>query len=215
MNAAGTPHGAPDPTPDSVVGELARDIVTRATQTETTSLDEMLPVVYDEMRVLAAYFLRGERLARTLRPTALAHEAYLRLARSDFDARDRRHLLTVAATVMRRVLVDHARARKSAKRGLGAERVTLRDDLVDENGEPIDVLDLQRALEKLGEEHPRKVQVIDLLYFSGLTIEESAEILEVNERTVRRDWQFAKAWLWEALTDEPGPRGEPANGPQG
>lgn len=196
------PGREPDPAREVVVG-LTRDIIMRATQAESTSLDEMLPVVYDEMRVLAAYFLRGERLARTLRPTALAHEAYLRLARSDFDARDTRHLLTVAATVMRRVLVDYARARKSAKRGLGAERVTLRDDLVDENGAPIDVLDLHQALETLGESHPRKVQVIELLYFSGLTIEEAAEVLEVNERTVRRDWQFAKAWLWEALTEEP------------
>lgn len=195
----------PDADPTSgtaVVSAFVRDAVTRVTQDASQSLDAMLPAVYDEMRVLAAYLLQGEQHAKTLRPTALAHEAYLRLSHSGFDARDARHLMTVAATVMRRVLVDHARARRTAKRGSGAERITLGEEIVDGTGTPVDILDLHDALRKLGESHPRKVQVIELLYFTGLTLEEVADTLGVNERTVRRDWQFAKAWLWQALTEE-------------
>ncbi len=186
----------------ALVEQFAREVMSRATQTAATALDELLPAVYDEMRVLAAYLLRGERSARTLRPTALAHEAYLRLAgAAGFQPQGREHLLAVTANVMRRVLIDYARARRAAKRGGGLERVTLSESLLDETGSPVDLLDLERALERLGQAHPRKVQVVEMIYFAGLTEEEAASALGVNERTVRRDWQFAKAWLWQELKE--------------
>jgi RNA polymerase sigma factor (TIGR02999 family) len=179
-------------------------VASRATQSEDSSLEALLPGIYEEMRVLAAYLLRGERAAHTLRPTALAHEAYLRLAGGELEAEDREHLLGIAARAMRHVLIDYARARQAAKRGGGGlARVTLRDSLIGEAGAAVDLLDLHRALDRLGSEHPRKVQVVELLYFAGLTLEEAAAALGLNERTVRRDWNFAKAWLWRELSDEP------------
>jgi RNA polymerase sigma factor (TIGR02999 family) len=182
--------------------QFARDIAGRATQSADTPLDALLPAVYDEMRVLAAYLLRGERVGRTLRPTALAHEAYLRLAGgTGFEPESPGHLLAVAANVMRRVLIDQARARATAKRGGELERVTLSESLLDDAGTPVDLIDLQRALDRLGHAHPRKVQVVEMIYFAGLTEEEVALALGVNERTVRRDWQFARAWLWQELNE--------------
>jgi RNA polymerase sigma factor (TIGR02999 family) len=191
------------PTATEEVERLAREIVGRATAGEATSLEALLPAVYEEMRVLAAYILRGEGTGRTLRPTALAHEAYLRLARETrFTPQNRGHLLAVAATMMRRVLIDYARARHAAKRGAGAERVTLSESLLDDSASNVDLLDLQRALDRLAAGHPRKVQVVELVYFAGLTHEEAGEALGVTARTILRDWQFAKAWLWRELSAE-------------
>lgn len=184
----------------AVVEHFVRDVVARATQDESDSLDLMLPFVYDELRVLAAYLLRGERWARTLGPTALAHEAYLKLARETrSELHGQSHLLAVAATAMRRVIIDHARARCAAKRGAGAVRVTLSESLVGHAGGEIDLLELHRVLDRLGESDPRKVQVVEMLYFAGFTPEEAAAVLNVSERTVLRDWRFAKAWLWREL----------------
>jgi RNA polymerase sigma-70 factor, ECF subfamily len=135
-----------------------------------------------------------------LGPTALAHEAYLRLARETrSDIAGRTHLLAVAATAMRRVIIDHARARRSAKRGGGAAAMTLNESLVGPASRPIDLLDLHRALDQLAAEHPRKVRIVEMIYFAGLTAEETAATLEISERTVLRDWKFARAWLWREL----------------
>lgn len=192
-----------DPIPDettAVIERFARDVVARATLTEFASLDAILPAIYDELRVLATYILRGERWARTLGPTALAHEAYLKLAReTESKIQDRSHLLAVAATAMRRVLVDQVRARKAAKRGRGIAAVTLGESLLDERGQGVDLLDLHRVLDSFAVEHPRKARIVEMVYFAGLTMEETAGILGVTERTVLRDWRFAKAWLWRAL----------------
>ena len=194
----------------TAVEQFVHEVVGQATHSEATSLDALLPSVYDEMRVLAAYLLRGESSARTLRPTALAHEAYLRLASGGgFEPQSARHMLAVAAGVMRRVLIDDARARRRAKRGGSLERVTLSDNLLNDAGSQVELLDLQRSLDRLGREHPRKLQVVDMIYFAGLTEVEVAVALGVNERTVRRDWQFAKAWLWQELNqgESKGPGG--------
>jgi RNA polymerase sigma factor (TIGR02999 family) len=184
---------------------FAVQVVRRATQGRGTSLDAMLPLVYDEMRVLASCILRGEGSGRTLRPTALANETYLRLARETrFNPGGRGQLLAAAATIMRRVLIDYARARRAAKRGGSVERVTLSESLMGDAGDRIDLLDLHRALDRLAKEHPRKVRVVELLYFAGLTHEEAGEAMGVTARTVLRDWQFAKAWLWRELNEEGG-----------
>jgi RNA polymerase sigma factor (TIGR02999 family) len=193
--------GRPPDNDVAVLERFVQDVFARATLSDSTSLEAMLPIVYDELRGLAAYLLRGERWARTLGPTALAHEAYLRLARETrSDLQGRSHLLAVAATAMRRVIIDYARARRTAKRGGGAAPVTLTENLLDEGGRPVDLLDLHRVLDRLAEEHPRKVQVVEMIYFAGLTPEEAAAALGVSERTVLRDWKFARAWLWRALS---------------
>lgn len=185
------------------VESFVREVVGRATRDETSRLDALLPAVYDEMRVLATYILRGERSGRTMSPTALAHEAYLRLARETrFSPEGGTHLLGVAATVMRRVLIDYARARRAAKRGGAAERLTLSDSLLDDSGSPVDIIDLHRALEQLAEEHPRKAKVVEMVYFTGLTLDEAGAALATTRRTALRDWQFAKAWLWKTLSEE-------------
>lgn len=204
--SGGWSPGRPEDTDVAVVERFVRDVVARATQLESTSLEAMLPMIYDELRGLAAYLLRGERWARTLGPTALAHEAYLRLARETrSDLRGRSHLLAVAATAMRRVIIDQARARRAVKRGSGLAPVTLNESLLGDVGGPVELLDLHRVLDRLAAEHPRKVQVVEMIYFAGFTPEEAAAALEVSERTVLRDWKFARAWLWQALNASPPP----------
>lgn len=180
---------------------FAREVMARVTADGPLSLDEILPQVYDEFRSLAAFLMSRETPGHTLRPTALANEAYLRLAgqeRMRLDGRE--HLLSLAATMMRRVLVDYARARGAAKRGADGVRVTL-DDRIGEsvNPETPDLMDLHRALERLGELSERKVKVVELIYFGGLSFEEAARALAVSKRTVVRDWRSAKAWLWNEL----------------
>lgn len=193
--------GRPQDADVAVVERFVRDVVARATQTASTALEAMLPAVYDELRGLAAYLLRGERWAHTLGPTALAHEAYLRLARETrSDLQDRSHLLAVAATAMRRVIIDEARSRRAGKRGGGVAPVTLSESLFDDGGRPIDLLDLHRVLDRLAVDQPRKVQVVEMIYFAGFTPAETAAALRVSERTVLRDWRFARAWLWRALS---------------
>lgn len=181
--------------------QFARELVAYLTADGPLSVDEILPSVYQEFRGLAVYLMRGETPGRTLRPTALAHEAYLRLAnQADARLEGGEHLLSIAATMMRRVLVDHARVRGAIKRGSGQEHVTLDDRLPGGDGPGIvDLLDLHRALERLGSLSERKVKVVELVYFAGLSFEEAASALGVSERTVARDWQSAKAWLWNEL----------------
>lgn len=200
------PENPLDPSPETVlaIDRFAREVVAQATEGEPGSLDELLPLVYDEFRALAGCLMRGERPEHTLRPTALAHEAYLRLAReTQTQLRNRGHLLALAATAMRRVLVDYARAHRAERRGGGQAPATLPTSIVDSsNTRTIDTLDLDRALERLGAEDSRKLRAVELIYFGGLSFEETAEILGVATRTVVRDWRFAKSWLWRELARE-------------
>jgi len=161
--------------------------------------EQLLPLVYDELKRVARRHLRGEAEGHTLQTTALVHEAYLRLVGSDLSWEGRRHFLAVAAQVMRRVLVDHARGRGRAKRGGGITAVALQEELAAAPARPADLLDLDEALERLSSLDPRKAQVIDLLYFGGLSYDETAAVLGVSPATVHRDLRLARAWLFREL----------------
>lgn len=170
---------------------------------DDAALEQLTSLVYSEIRQLARHHLRGERAAATMQPTALAHEAFMRLMGArQIDWQDRGHFFAVASRMIRRVLVEAARKRNAAKRGAGALKVTL-----DAGHEPVaaaadvDVLALHAALERLEEMDPRQVQVIELRYFAGLSAQEAAAALGVSEATVRRDWRVGKLWLRRALQD--------------
>jgi RNA polymerase sigma factor (TIGR02999 family) len=163
------------------------------------ALERLLPIVYQEMRRLAAGFLEGERTGHTLQPTALAHEAYLRLVGKP-GWHGRSHFMAVAARVMRGILVDHARRRKAQKRGGGQTPVPLDATLIAAGARPVAFDDLDRALADLARLSERQARVVELRYFGGMTIEETAEVLEVSPVTVKRDWATARAWLYRELT---------------
>jgi len=162
------------------------------------ALDELLPLLYQDLRRVAAAAMRGERQGHTLQPTALVHEVYLRLAGQDVRWRSRRGLLAVAGRVMRRVLVDHARAHAAAKRGAGAVRITLHDDAVGVQPD-LELLALDEALSALAELDPRQVEIVELRHFAGLTVAETAHTLAISEATVKREWAVARAWLLRRL----------------
>lgn len=167
------------------------------------SAEELLPIVYDELRRLARAYMSRERRNHTLQPTALVNEAYLRLVDSSrIDWRGRTHFFAVGAEAMRRVLIDHARGRDALKRGAGWQRVTLAHELGTPNGRELDaetLLSLQRALDKLRELDERQARIAELRFFGGLTVAEVAELLGVSKRTVEGDWTHAKAWLRREL----------------
>ena len=157
---------------------------------------------YDELRSRAAGYLRQQSAAHTLQPTALVHEAYLRVAKhDDLSWKDRAHFIALSATAMRQILVDHARGKKRQKRGGDADRVPLIDGLLLEQGSPVDLLALHEALEDLAHYEPRLARVVELRFFGGASVEESAEVLGVGSATVKRDWTVARLWLLRALKD--------------
>ncbi len=157
-------------------------------------------IVYDELRLLADAYLQRERSDHTLQPTALVHEAYLRLAGQDnVRWQNREHFIGIAAAMMRRVLVDYARGHRRSKRGGGEHKLTLADAAHLTTEENVDLGALDKALEKLAQDYPQKSRVIELRFFGGLTIEETARVLAVSDTTVERDWRFARAWLRREL----------------
>ncbi len=167
---------------------------------------ELLPLVYDDLRRVAGAFFRRERASHTLQPTALVHEAYLRLAdQQDGEWRNRAHFVGVAAQAMRRVLVDAARARRSGKRGGGLRPVTLVESLDGGEGAKVDVVDLEEALAKLENLNPRYGRIVELRFFGGLTIKETAALLGVSTTIVERNWAEAKGWLSYLLGGEAPP----------
>jgi RNA polymerase sigma factor (TIGR02999 family) len=163
--------------------------------------DLLVPVVYDELRRRAAAFLRRERSGHTLQPTALVHEAYLRLVKQDRAAwQNRAQFFAVASEVMRRVLVDRARARKMAKRSGRWARVSLVEDAARTSPREVDVLDLDMALDELAAFDDRKARVAEMRFFGGLSLEEIGVALDTSVATTMRDWQAARAWLFRRLT---------------
>jgi RNA polymerase sigma factor (TIGR02999 family) len=163
---------------------------------------ELLPLLYNELRSLAARQFRGQRAEHTLQPTALVHEAFLRLVgRAPGGWNDRRHFFAVAATAMRQILVNHARAKSADKRGGGEQHtVLLSEELVGAPKRQLDVLDLNEALEKFNAIDPRKHRVVELRFFAGLTVPEVADVMELSVTTVESEWRAAKAWLSSALS---------------
>ena len=196
-----SPSGAGTPSPSDITRTFLR-----WRQGDADALNALLPLVYDEMRRLAGSYLRNEGAGHTLQPTALAHEAYIRLLdQRQVSWQNRAHFMGLAAQAMRRILVDHARRRDAQKRGGGAMRVTL--EVADAAGEalstgpPLDVPaeELDQALDRLAALDERQARVVELRFFTGLSIEEAAEALEVSPATVKRDWTLARAWLHREL----------------
>ena len=164
--------------------------------------DDLLPVVYEELRALAGYYMQGERLDHTLQPTALVHEAFVRLSGKDARWNDRAHFCRVAARAMRRILVNHARDHGRQKRGGGARKLGLTDIDTITSTPDIDLVALDDALDKFAAIDTRKVQIAQLRYFGGFSIDETAEILDISPAQVKREWVLARAWLMRELSGE-------------
>ena len=181
----------------------ASDALRRTSGGYAPAAAELFPLVYDELRALAAVWLRGSGSTPTLQPTALVHEAYLKLAgTSGTQWNDRNHFFAVAARAVRQVLIDHARRNRSAKRGGQFTRVTIQAaDRALKQEKGIDVLALDEALAQLEELDPRKSQIAELRLFAGMTIEAIATSLELSRVTVDRDWQVARAWMRSKLRE--------------
>jgi RNA polymerase sigma factor (TIGR02999 family) len=177
-------------------------ILSAASYGDAAAAEELLPLVYDQLRAMAARFLSQERPGHTLQPTALVHEAFLKLIdQTRVEWRGRAHFLAVAATAMRRILVNHAKARGSVKRGGAAvgegarRRVPLDQALESFQDRAIDLEALDDALDRLSALDPQQAKMVELRFFGGLSVEETADVLETSPRTVQREWLLAKAWL--------------------
>ena len=167
---------------------------------EGDAANRLLPLVYDELRALAAGYLRHERADHTLQPTALVHEAYLRMVdQTSVTWQNRSHFFGIAAQAIRRILVDHARARHALKRGGHRLRLTLNEEVAGGADSELDLLAIDDALHKLKELSERQCRIVELRFFSGLSVEEVADLLGVSARTVKGDWRVARAWLKREL----------------
>ena len=166
-------------------------------------LDSLVSEVYEVLHRLAGAYLRRQRTDHTLQTTALVHEAYLRLSSQKGSRwRDRHHFYCVAAKAMRQVLINHERERRRLKRVGGGRRVSLEEAISLSKERPTDLVALDEALKDLGADDARKSQIVELRYFGGLSIEETAEVLEISAATVKRDWTLAKVWLLDAMSKE-------------
>jgi RNA polymerase sigma factor (TIGR02999 family) len=167
---------------------------------DDAALAELTPLVYGELRRLAHHFMEGQRPDHTLQTTALVNEAYLRLAdQTNPNWQSRAHFFAVAARAMRQIVVDYARSQQSQKRGGGLLRIELDEAAIVSPAESKEIVDLHEALERLAALDSRKAQVVELKYFGGLNYDEMAEVLKISRVTVRRDWEFAKVWLYTEL----------------
>lgn len=198
-----------DAAPDDFSEKLAR-----ARQGDERAAAALFPLVYDQLRRLAGGYFRNQSGGHTLQPTALVHEAFLRLCQREADSvNDRAHFVAVAATAMRQILIDHARRSNAGKRGGGQQRVTLeldravqegaKDPIGDRGAEAlaIDVLALDAALTRLAALSPRQARIVELQFFGGLTVDEVAEALGVSKSLVEKDWRRARAWIRSALAE--------------
>jgi len=168
---------------------------------DVSALDDVMRAVYQELRRMADRYLRHESPDHTLQPTALVHEAYLRLVdNAQIDWQNRAHFFGVAARIMRRILVDHARTKHRGKRGGTARKLSLDEEMPLSSARAPDIVALDEALESLGAIDERKSQVVELRFFGGLSVEETAEVLGVSPQTVLRDWKLAKAWLYQEIS---------------
>jgi RNA polymerase sigma factor (TIGR02999 family) len=177
------------------------ELLGRWSRGDEEALDQLMPLVYGELRRLAGAYLRRERQEHTLQPTALVNEAYLKLVRQrNMPWQNRAQFFGVAAQLMRRILVDHARANYASKRGGHQVHVSLKNIRASETQVEADVLALHDVLNRLAEIDPDQSRIVELRFFGGLTIEETAEVMQVSHSTVEREWKLAKAWLKRELT---------------
>lgn len=169
------------------------------------ALDELIPLVEVELHRLARQYMSREHPGHTLQTTALVNEAYLRLAEvHDVRWQNRAHFFAISARIMRRIMIEHARKRQQLKRGGGALRITLDEGAIIADERSAELLALDEALGVLTAEYPRKAEVVELRFFGGLTVTEAAAVLKVDERTVKRDWEFARAWLHQRINGDAG-----------
>jgi RNA polymerase sigma factor (TIGR02999 family) len=194
-------------------GEVTR-LLEQFGRGEKDAINKLLPLVYDELHRLARLYFRRERGEHTLQPTALVHEAYMRLVDQRARLESRSHFLAVAATQMRRILLDYARRHHAQRRGGAAQKVILEDTMVIAEQRPLEMIALDNALNRLAELDPGQSKLVELRYFGGLSVEETAEVLGVSPATVKRSWNSARAWLHREMTKgdgsdsaalEPGP----------
>jgi RNA polymerase sigma factor (TIGR02999 family) len=184
------------------MNETATQIVLELERGDTSKAERLFSVVYDDLRRLAARQMQLERVGHTLQPTALVHEVFLRLVDGErITVKGRTYFLALAAQVMRRILVSHARAHKALKRGKGLRRVTLDSGLSPSGRSELDILALEDALARLAEVDSRQARVVELRFFAGLNLAEVGEALGAGKRTVERDWTMARAWLMRELKD--------------
>ncbi len=172
----------------------------RASQSgQKQALDQLIPLVYDQLRAIASRQLSWEKPGHTLRPTALVHEVYLKLIGADVSFADQAHFFAIASRLVRRILIDHAKMHSRGKRGGGAVRVTLEDGLVSIADSPATLLAIHEALEQLAAFDPRKAEIVELVFFGGVEQALAAEALHVSPATLRRELRLAKAWLYNVL----------------
>jgi RNA polymerase sigma-70 factor (ECF subfamily) len=184
----------------SVSQQRVTELLERWSQGDNAALVELTPLVYDELRQLAHHQMGGQRPDHTLQTTALVNEAYLRLAdQTNPRWQNRAHFFAVAARAMRQILVSYARSNQAQKRGGGAARIELDEAAILSPEQSKEIVDLHEALERLGTLDSRKAQVVELKFFGGLNYDEMAEVLKISRVTVRRDWEFARLWLYTEL----------------
>lgn len=180
--------------------KVVTQLIEHARTGDQLALDELLPHVYGELRRIAGRYVRRERQGGTLQATALVHEAYVRLAKdTDLSFQNRAHLLGIAARAMREILVERARARGAQKRGGRDARITLDEGMLADAAEQVDTLAVHAALEKLAAMDAQQAHIVELRFFGGLTIEETAEVLGISPATVKRGWAVARAWLYREV----------------
>ena len=194
------PGARPPEIPD---GQAVTRLLSAWRQGDSAALQQLTPLVYEELRLLAKRYMRRERIGHTLQATAVVHEAFVRMIDMDVSWQDRGHFYAIAATLMRRILVDHAKARHRVKRGGDLALQRLDTDVGAEAGPitpgEIDVLEIDEALERLAVHDPRLAQAVELRYFAGLTYSETAQALGISEATVHRDLRLAKAWMLKQI----------------
>ena len=184
----------------------ATKILSEVTSGDASATERLFQLLYDDLHSLAAQFLRREKPGHTLQPTALLHEAYMKLIdQSRVDWKGKTHFFAVGAQVMRRVLVDHARGRQRAKRGGGRQRITLDEEVALSPQRDEDLLAMDEALAKLAELNPRQATIVEMRFFGGLTVAEVADVLGVSKRTVENDWTMVRAWLRRELSQDESP----------
>ena len=177
--------------------ESVTQLLIDLTNGKRTAVDDLLPLIYGELRSLAGNYLRRERSDHTLQPTALVHEAYLRLVdQTQVNWQNRAHFFGVAAQMMRRILVDHARAHNAGKRGSDFQKLSLDENIDKAEERHAELISLDEALSELSQVDELKSRIVELRYFGGLTVEETAEVLGVTPVTINRHWRMAKAWLF-------------------